>query len=286
MKIILCLLIITKYILAKTYPIAIFHGIGDSCKFDGLTQLVHYLRMKLNVDVECIEVGNGFITSWFMNFTTQAEEACEKIKTDRKFQKKFSIFGISQGALIGRYIIEKCKMKGEVAKYLSIDSPQMGIGVLPKIVCGMVCDWINSLFYKVVYSEYLQANIGASGFFKNPYDMDSYLIYSSFLADLNNEGHAKNETYKENFKKLEKAMFVKNSNDTVIIPKETAWFEFFEPGSVDKVIPLQESDFYRNDYIGLRYLVENNRTQFIEWDGDHVSFTLSDVQKYLLDFFV
>jgi palmitoyl-protein thioesterase len=278
--IILNLLIIT---ILTTYPIAILHGIGDSCKFDGLTHLTHYLKNKLNVEVECIEIGNGFITSWFRNFTKQADEACNKIKSDRRFQKKFNIFGISQGALIGRYIIQKCKMPGKVANYLSIDSPQMGIGVLPKIVCGFICDWINSLFYKVVYSDYSQANLGAAAFFKNPFDYESYLLYSSFLADLNNEREIKNPDYKKRFMKLEKAMFVKNANDTVIIPKESSWFEFFDRDM--NLVKLVDSDFYVNDYIGLRYLNEANRVQFVEWQGDHVSFTFDDVDNYLIAFF-
>jgi palmitoyl-protein thioesterase len=267
----------------STYPIIILHGIGDACKFDGLTQLVHHLKTKLSVDVECIEIGNGFITSWFMNFSSQAEEACEKIKSNHRFQKKFNIFGISQGGLLGRYIIEKCDIQGEVVKYLSIDTPHMGIGVLPKIVCGFICEWINGLFYKVVYSDYIQANLGSPSFFKNPYDIQAYLNGSTFLADLNNEGPDKNETYKQKVKKLKGAMFVKNANDSVIIPRETAWFQFYDSTGVN-LIKLEDSDFYKEDFIGLRYLVEKNRTQFIEWEGEHVSFTLDDVDKYLIDF--
>jgi palmitoyl-protein thioesterase len=176
-------------------------------------------------------------------------------------------------------------MQGQVANYLSIDSPQMGIGVLPKITCGFLCDWVNSIFSMLVYTDYLQTNLGASAYFRNPYKYEEYLEYSTFLADLNNERPDRfNQTYKDRFMKLEKAMFIKNANDTVLIPKESAWFEFFD-NSGSQILKLQDSDFYKNDYIGLRNLVENQKVQFIEWQGDHVSFSFYDVDKYLLKFF-
>ena len=51
------------------------------------------------------------------------EEACDKINSNPKFQSKFNILGLSQGTLIGRYIIEKCDMQGQIAKYMSFDGP-------------------------------------------------------------------------------------------------------------------------------------------------------------------
>ena len=94
------------------------------------SKLVSDLENDLGVHVECIGIGNGFIDSVTKPNLTQVEEACEKI--NQNFQDKFNILGISQGTLIGRYIIEKCDMQGQVMKYMSFDGPQMGIDLSQK----------------------------------------------------------------------------------------------------------------------------------------------------------
>ena len=105
------------------YPIAVFHGIVDSCTMKNTSMLVNDLKNDLGVHVECIEVGNGFWDSVMKPMYDQVELACESIKSNPNFQGKFNILGISQGTLIGRYIIEKCQMEGQVVKYLSFDGP-------------------------------------------------------------------------------------------------------------------------------------------------------------------
>ena len=115
-------------IVSSIYPIAVFHGIVDSCKHTNTSRLVKGLRKDLGVYVECIEVGNGYWDSVLMPILNQVELACNSIKSNPHFQDKFNLIGISQGTLISRYIIEKCDMKGQVVKYFSLDGPQMGIG--------------------------------------------------------------------------------------------------------------------------------------------------------------
>ena len=67
--------------------------------------LVNDLKFDLGVYVECIEVGNGYMNSVF-------EYACESIKSNSNFKGKFSVLGISQGTLIGIYIVTNCQMQG------------------------------------------------------------------------------------------------------------------------------------------------------------------------------
>jgi palmitoyl-protein thioesterase len=47
--------------------------------------------------------------------------------------------------------------------------------------------------------------------------------------------------------------------DVIIIPKESGWIEFFAPNSETNVIPLEQSDLYLEDWIGVKYLDDNNR---------------------------
>ena len=73
---------------------------------------------------------------------------------------------------------------------------------------------------------------------------------------------------------------MKFSQDSMIYPKESAWFEFVD--QYEKVIPLKESMFYLNDNIGLAELMEKGKVQFVAVDGDHLQFDTSDEEKYIL----
>ena len=166
-------------IVSSIYPIAVFHGIVDSCKHTNTSRLVEGLRNDLGVYVECIEVGNGYWDSVLMPILNQVELACNSIKSNPHFQDKFNLIGISQGTLISRYIIEKCDMKGQVVKYFSFDGPQMGIGSVPKLTCGKFCDYLNNITAPLAYK--LMDKIGPLGYYKYRYDQETYQKQNKFL---------------------------------------------------------------------------------------------------------
>jgi len=183
-----CIIIFSIFALSHTaLPVAIFHGIGDSCSFPGTTDFVDYLKEKLQTEVKCIEQGNGFLTSWFAKFQKQSEMACDSIKNDPIFQGDFSVLGISQGALIARYIIQKCGMKGQVKNFVSISGPHMGIAGIPRLTCGWFCNIINNSIGKLIYYGIIQEHLGPAGYYKDRYNLDTYKEFSTFLSDLNNE---------------------------------------------------------------------------------------------------
>jgi len=262
-------------------PLAVFHGIGDSCSFPGTTDFVDYLKEKLKTEVKCIEQGNGFFTSWFMKFHKQSEMACDSIRNDPLFQGEFSVLGISQGALIARHIIQKCNIKGKVKRFVSISGPHMGIAGVPRLNCGWLCDIINKGVGKLMYYGAVQEHLGPAGYFKDKYHMDSFLEFSSFLADLNNEKVEKSQAYKDRFGNLEKAVFIMNESDTVVNPASSAWFEFYED-SKDNVVPLRESKFYKEDFIGLKELDVKGNVNFVKLSGDHIHFSDYDIDTYMI----
>jgi len=75
-------------------------------------------------------------------------------------------------------------------------------------------------------------------------------------------------------------VLVKFTKDTVIIPRETAWFEYYDEH--DKLVNLTESKFFKDDYLGIRYLYENKRISFIEIEGIHLEFKDSDLNKFVI----
>jgi palmitoyl-protein thioesterase len=268
------------------YPIAVFHGIADGCDWKNTSMLVNDLKRDLGVHVECIEIGNGFWDSMMKPIDQQVELACESIKSNPNFQDKFSILGISQGTLIGRYIIEKCDIKGQVMRYMSFDGPQMGVGFVPKINCGTFCDWVLNLTVPMAYK--FKDTIAPMEYLKYKYDRSYYDEHDVFLKKLNNDYENYEDRDQEiyrRFTSLEKVKLIKSREDSVIVPRESSWFEFFDKDG-KTIIPLVESDFYIQDYIGLRKLIEEGKVTFTEFAEEHVLYHIKEYQEEIVPFFL
>ena len=265
------------------YPIAVFHGIVDSCSMKNTSTLVNDLKKDLGVHVECIEVGNGFWDSVMKPMYDQVELACESIKSNPNFQGKFSVLGISQGTLIGRYIVEKCDMAGQVVRYMSFDGPQMGVGFVPKVDCGTFCDWIVNLTLPLAYK--FQDTIAPMGYLKYRYERSYYDENDVFLKMLNNDYEIKDQEIIARFTALEKVKLIKATHDSVIVPRESSWFGFYDYDG-KTIIPLEESDFYINDNIGLRQLMEEGKVIFYEIDQEHVLYNMKEYREEILSFFL
>jgi len=270
-------------IVSSIYPIAVFHGIVDSCQMKNTSKLVNDLKSDLGVHVECIEVGNGYMDSVFMSMPKQVDYACEQIKKNPNFQGKFSVLGISQGTLIGRYIVEKCQMQGQVMRYLSFDGPQMGIGFIPKITCGVICDFLNNITAPLIYK--LKDIIAPAGYYKYRYDQKTYREKNVFLKMLNNENEEKDMEIYNRFTSLEKVRLIKGKYDTVISPKDSSWFEFYDEEGRE-IVPLNKSDFYINDNIGLRKLMDEGKVSFVEFEDEHVLYNIVEYYENIVDFFL
>ena len=264
------------------YPIAVFHGIVDSCEMKNTSTLVNDLRRDLGVHVECIEIGNGFIDTIMEDLHSQVEEACEKIKANPNFQSKFSILGISQGTLIGRYIIEKCQMKGQVMRYMSFDGPQMGIGSIPKLTCGTFCDFLVNITAPLFYK--MKDRIAPAAYFRYKYDQEYYELHNTFLKMLNNENNEKDEEIKRRFSNLEKVKLIKSKDDSVIVPRDSSWFMFYDIEGKE-IVPLEESQFYKEDFIGLRKLNEEGKVTFATFRDEHVIYNIVEYWEEIVPFF-
>ena len=264
------------------YPIAVFHGIVDSCTMKNTSRLVSDLQNDLKVHVECIEIGNGFMDSVIKSIQSQVEEACEKIKANPNFQGKFNILGISQGTLIGRYIIEKCDMKGQVMKYMSFDGPQMGIASIPKITCGSFCEWLCNITAPLAYK--LRDHVAPCGYYKYKFDQETYMKTNVFLKMLNNENEIKDEEVYRRFSSLERVKLIKSKEDSVITPRDSSWFEFYDKTGRE-IVPLEQSDFYKEDYIGLKKLNEEGKVTFTEFSEEHVLYNMDEYDQEIVEFF-
>lgn len=277
----LALLLCTVY--SAPYPVAIFHGFGDSCSFSGMQSFTQHISTTLQTYAECIEIGDGSVSSITMKFSSQAEAACSSLKSNPHFKGNISVMGLSQGALIARFIIESCEFDGQVKRYISIGGPQMGVGVLPRCtgLLYYLCMPFNFITRELVYSSFVQNNVGPAGYFRDPYDYNGYLQGATFLPDLNNEKNKSFGLVKEKFTLLEKIILVKFDDDTMIIPKETAWFGFYASDG-ETLVRMEDMDFYKNDYIGMKILNEAGKVSFLNFSGDHLQFTYAQIDQYII----
>ena len=190
----------------------------------------------------------------------------EEISNNPKFSGDFGILSISQGGLLARYIIQKCQMKGRVRSLVSFGGPMMGTSQVPFCLGGVVCFIINSLVDYFVYGKSVQKGIGPAGYFRTAAHIQNYIDSESFLVQLNNEG-------KNGFE-----------NDKMISPKETAEFSVFDENF--KLVPMNETDVYKNDLFGLKTFVEDSNKKFIVHylKGEHIEFDFDDVIKWAIPY--
>ena len=269
----------------STYPIALFHGITDECTSNLMKDIKRLLEKYLKTSVHCVEIGNGRMDSIFMNLERQSQLACSNIKKIKDFEGKFNIMGVSQGTLIGRYIIEKCNMKGKVYKYVSFMGPQMGIGYIPKLSCGKFCDVFNNLVANLNNKnpKLLSEKIAPASYWKYRYQYDQYMKDNVYLKDLNNEGPIKNQNYKNRIMNLNKMLLIKGTQDTIISPRESSWFEFYDKKG-EKIVPLKQSDFYKDDYLGIKALDEQKKLIFATFNQKHVKYTEKEFVLHIINF--
>ena len=267
------------------YPIALFHGLTGSWTASNIKEIKRLLEKYLKTKVHCVEIGNGRMDSIFMNLEKQSQIACANIKKIKDFEGTFNIMWVSQGTLIGRYIIEKCNMKGKVQNYVSFMGPQMGIGYIPKLSCGKFCDIFNNLVADLNKKnpKLLAEKIAPASYWKYRYQYDQYMKDNVYLKDLNNEGPKKNQNYKNRIISLNKMLLVKGSLDTIISPRESSWFEFYDKKG-EKIVPLKQSDFYINDYLGIKALDQQNKLKFVTFNQKHVKYSEKEFATHIIGF--
>ena len=133
----------------------------------------------------------------------------------------------------------------------------------------VICDYVRRLLNYGAYIPWIQNSLVQAQYWHDPLDEETYRERSVFLADINNARSSfKNSTYKENLTKLKKLVLIKFEGDTVVDPRETEWFEFYEPGQGITIQRYNETNLYQEDWIGLRTLDETGRLDLLSVPGN------------------
>jgi len=219
------------------------------------------------VTVRNIEIGDGYLSAIFMNMNKQVANFAAQLAADPALKDGFNMLGYSQGSLVTRAFIERFNYP-QPYNWISLAGPcagQFGLSSIP----NWLMNFLSPLIRQVPYSCLVQDTFAFAEYWKNPFNIPSYLKNSVFLADINNEKPAKNATYKQNFVKLQNAVLMFSDKDNVIRPQASGFFEFYQAGEDKVVVPLSQSEFYTQDFIGVKALADANRLQMFETECLH-----------------
>ncbi|CAE6073498.1 unnamed protein product [Arabidopsis arenosa] len=229
-------------------PFIMLHGISAECSDHTNSNFPRLLSNLSGSRGFCVEIGNGKSDSWLMPLTKQVEIVCDK------------------GNLVARGLIEFCDDGPPVYNYVSLAGPHAGESSVP--FCG--------------------DHLAPSGYIKIPTDIPEYMKSSKYLPKLNNEiPNERNSTYKERFTRLKNLVLIMFQNDTVIVPKESSWFGFYQDGNYTSQPPLlsaQQTKLYTEDWIGLKTLDVAGKVKFVSLPGGHLQIATTDVIKYVVPY--
>lgn len=271
-------------------PIVLWHGMGDTCCYPfSMGRIKSLLESKIpEVYVHSVMIGsNIFEDAWggyFGNVNEQVEDVCEMIACNEKLKNGYHAVGFSQGGQFLRAVAQRCPVP-RMKTLVSIGGQQQGVDGIP--YCpehDRLCDKIRRLLSRGAYDNFVQNHVVQAQYWHDPVNGSEYKEKSIFLADINNENDI-NETYKENLLKLENFVLVKFVNDSMVQPRESEWFGFYDEDT-SEIIPLEKSQLYTEDRLGLRKLNEEGKLHFLEVEGDHLQisdevFVKEIVDKYL-----
>jgi palmitoyl-protein thioesterase len=236
------------------YPIVILHGLESSS--EKLTPLCDWIRETFNKIVINIEIGNGEKTSLYTPMPVQLNELCNTIYNNKVLENGFDFIGISQGGLLARGYAEQCNLY-PVHNLITLVSPHGGVYFKNKI---------NSGEY---YNEFYQSHLSIMNYWRNPILLQTYLEKCIYLPYINNEKpHESSVRNRNNIINLSNFVMIWSKNDEVLAPPESGKFSLYD--AQINIIPLEETVFYKNDYLGLKLLNEKDGLHIYETNCTHV----------------
>lgn len=275
-------------VLQNYRPVVIWHGLGDNYNSSGIRTVVdlfdqHYPGIEVYSIALDQDASNDQQMSVFGDANAEVEQTCEKLSKIASLSSGFDAIGFSQGGLFLRALAQKC-LDINVANLITFGSPHMGISELP--LCKQT-DWIckrrNAFLKRQVWHDSVQKRVIPAQYFRDPKELDKYLQYSNFLADINNERESINKTYSSRLSNLENLVLIDFLQDTTLVPKESA--KFYDVSPNDDLIEYNQTKIYQQDRLGLKSLDDANKIQFLSIDADHMDISplfLEDIAtKYI-----
>ena len=270
----------------RFYPVVLMHGLNQD--HGSLRQLVRWLNEALpGVHVRNLEVGDGRMDSYFGDLNAQTRAICTALAAAPALAAGFNAIGINQGALLLRAYLQRCNSP-RVQVYVSVGGPQCGVTAVPSLHDPLADAALRNGAYfdspdkGAPSSIHLQQRLTVSQYWRDPFQLEGYLNESTFLADLNNERPQKNDAYRRALLSLRAMVLLRFEEDDVIAPRESSWFGCLAPKSRRRVVPLEQSELFEQDWLGLRGLQEAGRLHLLSKPGRHLSFNRSYFRRAII----
>ncbi|KAI8053274.1 Alpha/Beta hydrolase protein [Syncephalis plumigaleata] len=262
------------------HPVVLWHGMGDDCcNPDSMGTVVKFIEARLpGVFVHSINTASDPDSdrkaSFFGVINDQIDSVCQQLKKIPELRNGFNAIGFSQGGLFMRGYVQRCN-DPPVHNLVTFGSPHMGVSEVPGCTgkFSLWCSLMRSIVNGQVYGSWAQTHSIQAQYFKLLSKMDDYMKHSVFLPFINNEHETKNATYNKRINQLERLVLIRFADDVTIIPKETAWFGFYNTHG-NQTLSLKELPIYKEDWIGLRELDTSGRLIFKEAPGQHMRISL------------
>lgn len=134
----------------------------------------------------------------------------------------------------------------------------------------------------------MQKSLATPGYVRDTRHMDEYREKSTFLASLNNERDEKDisEKHRNRVTGLNAAMFVQFEQDEVVYPTISEVFgEVQHPNENEaKDIPMEETDWYKQDKLGFKKLKNENKIEFVKINAKHTIYTNEHIDNIFIPF--
>ncbi len=217
-----------------------------------------------------------------------------KVKNDPKLKDGFNAVGFSQGNNLIRGYIARYN-NPPVKTFLSINGVNAGVGAVPYCMTpqssyrksSKICNALMEVASHRAYSTFAQQHSFQANYWRDPRksQRENYRTYSQ-LAQLNNEGMAVNWTLNDNFAKTNRFVWVMAKNDRMVWPKEGEHWGAPNPNNpFNDILPMNQTQWYRDDLFGLRTADEAGKNFFESFVGDHLEFTLEDFEGWIKKYF-
>lgn len=259
---------------SSSLPVVLLHGVASEAA--NMNNLGHWISEEFNTKVFNLEIGNGKKTSIYTPLSIQLNELCQTIYAIDELKEGFNFIGMSQGGLLARGYVERCN-EFPVRNLITLVSPHGGT-VLRDLNINM-------------YTMFNQEHLSVSNYWRDPRLLTEYLTMCTYLPILNNEilkdatnssdedddDREHNDDFveeimhnnqKEQMKSLDHFVMVWSPYDDIVNPAESAKFSFFNEDF--EVVALEDTDLFKTDALGLKYLKDEHKLHTYETNCTHV----------------
>jgi len=242
---------------------------------------VHVFNVAIG-EPEVIDGINGVL----MTCMDQIAWVCDKLLADPLMADGYNAIGISQGGLLIRGLAQMCPIP--VKNLITFGAPHQGVFGVPDCTqftgSEDLCELVRDLLSAGAYDPFIQDLVAPAQYWHDSNNLTNFIHGSHYLALVNNEREEKEPLYRDRMIQLDNFVMMRWEAEATVIPAESSHFGFYAPGDVDTILPLQESQLYKDDLIGLKTLDEAGKLTFYNIPGGHMTFDYAWIAENIVPF--